>query len=168
MGAQVHQSSSDWHVLLYITIDLPPPQNAHTYKTRNNETTSLPFSYSVSPVPNYLRDGSDAPMSKWYSIPETPQTGYPTLPISFPNLATYLMAALEESRASSQDNTRRLSKIIDMCYPSEQPADDGEQESSGMGGLFSLFRRNRHRQTRDGNADTFDVVTPFVPDEWGA
>lgn len=145
---------------MYITIDLPPPPNI---RVRGSDTTVLPHSYSVSPIPGYLRDGADAPMAKWYTIPETPQTGYPTLPISFPNLATYLMAALEDSRRSSQDNGKRLSKIIYMCYPDERPTEEGEEESSGF---LGFFKRNK-KQTRDRNAFTFDVVTPFVPDEWG-
>ncbi|KAL4242068.1 hypothetical protein ABKN59_000565 [Abortiporus biennis] len=164
---KVHQSSAEWHVVLYMTIDHPVPATAPgAWKFRSGDTSTLPWSYTLSPLPVFLRDGADAPMSKWYNIPSTPQTPLPTLPISFPNLATYLISALEDSRNAGHDTsigTRRLAKLIDACYPSLQQNEDGEEESHRS--FFDRLRK-KNRHSRDRNADTFDVVTPFVP-EWG-
>lgn len=83
------------------------------------------------------------------------------------------MAALEDSRKSSHDGsggTRRLGKLIDTCYPSAPKNGDEEEEQKGTGGVTGFFGRlmgRPARQSRDLNADTYDVVTPFFADEHG-
>ena len=85
----------------------------------------------------------------------------------------YLHAALEESRRYLNDSSsanRKLAKMVQTCYPS--PAEDDLQnfpERSSVGGLFKrVIGRNNNRSSRTGgNEDTYELVTPFLPDEWG-
>jgi len=59
-------------------------------------------------------------MSSYYTIPATQNTPYPTLPISFPNLAVYLASAAEDSRGAARDDRsgmNRLAKTLDTLYP---------------------------------------------------
>lgn len=84
----------------------------------------------------------------------------------------YLQAALEESRRYLNDSSsghRKLAKMVQTCYPSR--AGDGLKdapERSSVGGLIKrvIGRNNRSNRT-GGNEDTYELVTPFVPDEWG-
>ncbi|CAL1700916.1 unnamed protein product [Somion occarium] len=167
---KVHQSSSDWHVILYMTIDYPVPANhPYAYKYRNGDPNVLPYSYSLSPMPAFLRDGADAPMSKWYNIPATQSNPLRKLPITFPDLAAYLITVLSESRVAVHDSSsglRRLAKLIDTSYPSENT--QGDEDERERRGLFDRLLKRSHRQSRDRNADTYDVVTPFYADEFGA
>ena len=170
LSLQVHQSSADWHVTLYMTIDYPHPTNhPHAHKYKNGDPNTLPYSYSLSPIPAFLRDGADAPMSKWYNIPATQSNPFRKLPISFPDLAGYLLSALSESRGAAHDSSsgmRRLGKLIDSCYPTEDTGNNEEEPERR--GLFDRIMRRNHRQSRDRNAETFDVITPFYADEFGA
>lgn len=165
---KVHASSNDWHVVLYMTIDYPIPEG-HRYKTRNpNDPALLPYSYTLSSTPAFLRENADSPLSKWYCIPATPQNPYPTLPISFPDLATYLMTALEDSRRAAHDRSsgwHRLAKAIDQIYPS--PAgDDDPEERSRFSRVRGFFGRGS-KQNRPANDDRSTLVTPFYADEYG-
>jgi len=54
-------------------------------------------------------------MSKYYTIPATLNTPYPSLPISFPHLATYLASAAEDDRS----DMKRLAKTSDTLYPAD-------------------------------------------------
>jgi hypothetical protein len=84
----------------------------------------------------------------------------------------YLQAALEDSRRYLNDSSsgnRKLAKMVQTCYPSRaESALSEEPERSSVGGLFMrvMGRTNRSR-TAGGNEDTYELVTPFVPDEWG-
>jgi len=161
---KVHQSSAAWHVAVYMTIDYPIPKDLpQAVHNRAKESTTLPFSYTLSPLPGFLRESADAPLSKWFTIPPTEANPHPKLPISFPDLARYLMDTLDESRHDSSSSMRRLSKLVDTYYPTEPNTNSENPEQQG--GIFSFFKRRR--PSRDRNADTFDVVTPFVADEWG-
>jgi hypothetical protein len=136
----------------------------------------LPWSYTLTSLPTILRDAADSPTSKTYTIPSTPSTPYPTLPIGFPNMAMYLQSALEDSRKAVGDSSnglRKLAKMVDLCYPSE-PESGGMEgsdpaERRTVGGLFKrvIGRHKNGNKGRGGNEDTYDLVTPFVPDEWG-
>ena len=169
---KVNTASEDWRTVLYLTIDNPPPSNA-PHKFTNGDVNILPFSYSTSPLPALLRDGPDAPMSKFYTIPATPNTPYPTLPISFPNMAMYLASALEDSRRMVHDNSsgmKRLAKTLDTFYPAEvelgMEDDEPEQPPGGVMNMFrNVFGKGRKDQRRNDN-NYADLVTPFVP-EWG-
>ena len=58
-------------------------------------------------------------MSKTYTIPVTDAIPLPTLPITFPNLALYLQAALDTSRRHLNDSPTgpgKLGKMVQMCY----------------------------------------------------
>ena len=112
-------------------------------------------------------------MSKYYTVPATPDTPHPTLPISFPNMAVYLASAVENSRKLAHDNSsgmKRLAKTLVMLYPAEvelgMEDDEPEKPSGGMVNMFrNVFGRGRRDQRR--NDDNYaDLVTPFVP-EWG-
>lgn len=153
-----------------MTIDYPVPANhPYAYKYRNGDPNVLPYSYSLSPMPAFLRDGADAPMSKWYNIPATQSNPLRKLPITFPDLAAYLITVLSESRVAVHDSSsglRRLAKLIDTSYPSENT--QGDEDERERRGLFDRLLKRSHRQSRDRNADTYDVVTPFYADEFGA
>jgi hypothetical protein len=134
----------------------------------------LPFSYTLSQLPALLRDGADSPISKYYTIPVTPRTPLPKLPISMPSMAMYLASALEESRRALSDSSsglRRLAKMIDQIYPNLQnPGAVGEEEEVRRRGGRALIGRLMGRTSRPQigrNAEVYDLVTPFVPDEWG-
>lgn len=142
---------------------------------RRNPTAdveSLPYSYSQMKLPPLLRDGSDSALSKTYTIPSTRTVPYPVLPISFPNLTLYLQAALEESRRYMSDSSsgmRKFAKMLQTCYPDEFDSGDGVVEKSGMTGLFKkiIGRGGRsNRSGRGGNEETYDLVTPFLPDDY--
>ncbi|PIL37047.1 hypothetical protein GSI_00739 [Ganoderma sinense ZZ0214-1] len=167
---KVHHASTDWHTVLYMTIDHPVPANAPSaFKYRSHDTNTLPFSYTLSQLPAFLRDGSDAALSKFYTIPVSSEAPLPALPISFPNLATYLASALEHSRSAMHDSSsgvRRLAKLIDHFYPNDRVALDDAPERMGMRRrLKNLVGMGRPQ--RDRNAEMYELVTPFVPDEHG-
>lgn len=93
-------------------------------------------------------------MSSYYTIPATPNTPYPTLPISFPGLATYLASAAEDSRGMAHDDRsdmRRLAKTLDTLYPADvglELEDNVGSESGRPGGgvtgaLRNMFGRKR-------------------------
>lgn len=137
----------------------------------------LPWSYTLSSVPALLRDGSDTLLSKFYTIPSSPAVPFPALPISFPNMAMYLQAALEESRkymADSSSGMRRLGKMVETCYPQMvEPGEDEGSERSRVGGLFKKVigrggRKDKSKKGKGGgNEETYDLVTPFMLEEWG-
>ncbi|KAF8076551.1 hypothetical protein FPV67DRAFT_1558996 [Lyophyllum atratum] len=161
-----HQTAAVWRTIFYFTIDYPSPE-----PNRLKNVNDLPYSYSLAGVPTLLRDGADTPISKTYTIPASESVPYPTLPINFPELALYLQAALEESRRYLNDNSsgyRKLAKMIKACYPTEDGPQDPPERTS-VGGLFKrVIGRGPNRSTRRGaNEDTYELVTPFVQDEWG-
>ncbi|GJE84106.1 hypothetical protein PsYK624_001810 [Phanerochaete sordida] len=169
---KVHASSNDWHVVLYMTIDYPIP-DGHRYKSRNqNDPALLPYSYTLSPQPAFLRESADSPLSKWYCVPATPQNAYPSLPMNFPDLATYLMSALEDSRRAAHDRSsgwHRLAKAVDSIYPpSRTPggADDDDADEPSRFSLRGIFGRGS-KQNRPANDDRSTLVTPFYADDYG-
>ena len=169
---KVNTTSDDWRTVIYLTVDSPPTSNA-SHKYTNGDVNTLPFSYTMSPLPALLRDGPDGPMSKYYTVPATSNTPYPTLPISFPNMAMYLASAVEDSRRMAHDSSsgmKRLAKTLDTFYPAavELGMEDDEPEKPA-GGVVNMFRNVFGRGKKDPrrNDDNYaDLVTPFVP-EWG-
>ncbi|KAK7060492.1 hypothetical protein VNI00_001257 [Paramarasmius palmivorus] len=167
-------SSPEWRTILWFTIDHPISNQPQFRRYLQNDVEVLPFSYSLSACPTLLKDESDTPLSKKYTIPSTESLPYPVLPITFPNLALYLQAALDESRRYMNDSSsgfRKLAKMIDTCYPSlyEDDGQAGTESGRGVGKMFNRFigRGNRNnKKGRGGNEDTYELVTPFVP-EWG-
>ncbi|EIW82331.1 hypothetical protein CONPUDRAFT_89750 [Coniophora puteana RWD-64-598 SS2] len=171
---RIHHSSSEWRTVLYLTTDMPvPPTLSNSHKYTNGDAATLPYSYGLSALPPLLRDGSESPMAKYYVIPSTSSTPYPTLPIDFPNMAMYLQSAVQDSRNAANDSSsgmRRLAHFIDTCYPNDsEPSRTDEQDTvrRGVGGIFKrVMGRNKAPKSR-GNDEIYDLVTPFVPDEWG-
>ncbi|KAF8663410.1 hypothetical protein AX16_000982 [Volvariella volvacea WC 439] len=170
-----HQLSLHWRTILWLTLDhaIPPEQSIPKYT--NGDPNVLPYSYTLSSLPALLRDGSDTSISKIFTVPATSAVPYPALPITFPNLALYLQAVLDESRrfmSDSSSGVRKLAKMVDSCYPAVKGesdlTDDTPERSGGVGGLFKrvMGRGNKPKKGR-GNDETYDLVTPFVPDEWG-
>ncbi|KIJ70106.1 hypothetical protein HYDPIDRAFT_104777 [Hydnomerulius pinastri MD-312] len=175
---KIHHSASEWRTVLYLTTDSPVPAavpNSHKYT--NGDVSVLPFSYTLSPLPTLLRDGAESPMAKYYVVPSTPSTPYPTLPINFPNLAMYLQSAVQDSRRAVSDSSsgvRKLANYIDNCYQNEAetaaPIDEGLPTRRGVGGMFKrVIGRNKGSSSKGsrGNEEIYELVTPFVPDEWG-
>ncbi|KAF9268129.1 hypothetical protein L218DRAFT_854001 [Marasmius fiardii PR-910] len=167
-----HHGSNDWRTVIWLTIDHPVPPGPQTRKYTNNDVDMLPFSYTLSPIPPLLQNNADTPVSKVFTVPSTDNKPYPILPISFPNLALYLQAALEESRRYMSDSSsgfRKLTKMIQLCYPSFYEP-DSSGEGGSVGKLFKKFGRgnkNGRKGHRGGNEETYELVTPFVADEWG-
>lgn len=174
VGMQVHQSSNDWHVILYVTLDMPVPDN-HRERSRyrnSGDPGLLPYSYTLSPTPAFLRENADGMMSKWYTVPASSSNPYPTLPIMFPDLATYLMSALEYSRHAAHDRSsglNRLAKWVDTLYPSARVGSE-EDEESRSGGLGERFGRlfGRSKTSKHDNDERSNLVTPFFADEYGS
>lgn len=173
---QIHHSASEWRTVLYLTTDLPVPSNTQNpHKCTNGDVTVLPYSYTLSPLPALLRDGSESHMAKYYVVPSTPTTPYPTLPINFPNLAMYLQSAVQDSRRAANDSSsgvRKLAQYIDGCYQTEAervaPIDGEVVSKRGVGGMFKrVMGRNKANKNSRGNEEIYDLVTPFVSDEWG-
>lgn len=86
-----------------------------------------------------------------------------------PSMAMYLASALDDSRRALGDTSsgfRRLAKMVDQFYPA--PA-GGEEEVRRRGGraLIGRLMGRPSKPQRGRNADVYDLVTPFVPDEWG-
>ncbi|KAF9006497.1 hypothetical protein BDQ17DRAFT_287530 [Cyathus striatus] len=170
-----HHTSSEWRTILWFTIDHPiSPDMSNAYKYHGHSINSLPWSYTLSKTPDLLQDAADTALSKVYVIPATDAVPYPMLPITLPNLAIYLQAALDDSRKYVNDSSsglRKLAKMVQMCYPTNNSDQIPEPtERTGMGGLFKrvMGRNNKANKTgRGGNEDTYELVTPFVPDEWG-
>ncbi|KAF9464402.1 hypothetical protein BDZ94DRAFT_1282017 [Collybia nuda] len=163
-----HLVSPDWRTILYFTLDYPSPRNVYV----KNGVNDLPHSYSLSTIPTLLRDSADTPLSKTYTIPASDAVPYPKLPITFPSLAMYLQAALEESRRYINDSSsgnRKLAKMMQACYRTDDPTPERDSpERSGVGGLFKrVIGRKNPPNKRSGNEDTYELVTPFVSDEWG-
>ena len=152
-----------------------PPSVPNSHKYTNGDVNILPYSYTLSPLPQLLRDGADSPMAKYYVVPATNPTPYPTLPIDFPNLAMYLQSAVGDSRKAANDSSggvRKLAQNIDSCYPrdNERPdsVDFSETSRSRVGGMFKrVIKRGKNPRGRGGNEEIYDLVTPFVSEEWG-
>jgi hypothetical protein len=91
-----------------------------------------------------------------------------------PDMAMYLVAALEDSRRARADSSvghHRLAKMINLFYPNQRRgvAADEEGEPRGRGRALIgrlMGRPSRPSQGGGHNADMYDVVTPFVS-EWG-
>ncbi|KAJ7904677.1 hypothetical protein B0H14DRAFT_3079500 [Mycena olivaceomarginata] len=168
---RTHHASSDWRAVLWFTIDHPVPTSLpNSRKYTNNDVDMLPWSYTLSSVPALLRDGSDTLLSKFYTIPSSPAVPFPALPISFPNMAMYLQAALEESRkymADSSSGMRRLGKMVETRERTRAAS------GVGWGGLFKKVigrggRKDKSKKGKGGgNEETYDLVTPFMLEEWG-
>ena len=81
----------------------------------------------------------------------------------------YLHGALETSRRRINDSSsgvRKLAKMTEACYPSMNADETDDPDRKRVGGLFkNLIGRGNRR--RGGNEDTYDLVTPFVANEWG-
>ncbi|KIM46308.1 hypothetical protein M413DRAFT_65119 [Hebeloma cylindrosporum] len=171
-----HPSSNDWRTILWFSMDHPVPPNAPgASRHLSGNPNLLPWSYTLSPVPVLLRDAADTQVSKTFTIPESDTVPLPTLPISFANLALYLQAALDDSRRHSADgsNLGKLGKVVQMCYPSVEQnfLEFDVPERSSVSGLFKRVIGRGHKDKKKGkqtnNEETYQLVTPFVPDEWG-
>lgn len=168
--AKPHLASTEWRVILWFTLEHPVPSNVPGSTRYANDVNVLPWSYTFSQPPQLLRGGSDSQLAKAYTIPVTNSLSFPKLPITCPDLAMYLHAAMEVSRRHINDSSsgvRKLAKMIDFCYPNANADETANTERRGVGNLFKrVIGRNNNRK-RGGNEDTYDLVTPFVADEWG-
>ncbi|KZV64845.1 hypothetical protein PENSPDRAFT_756985 [Peniophora sp. CONT] len=169
-----HHASDDWRTVIYLTVDHPPPPKLpNIARYTSGDPNQLPFSYSLSSKPALLRDGSDSALCKYFAIPPTTMLPLPGLPISLPNLALYLAQALEESRraaAARDDLQGRLARLVDASYPMDAALDEDEDGPGGRRGLRNFagrFMKRNKPQAKSRNADVYELVTPFVPDEWG-
>ena len=166
-------------MIIYLTIDTPiPPQAPNAHKYTNGDVSVFPFSYTTSPLPALLRAGAgDSSLSKCFTVPSTPTTPFPTLPVSLPDYAMYLHAVLEASRRANNDSTsgfRKLAKMVDSLYPQSPNASGLGVEFNGPDrrGVSGLFKRvlgrdkNHSQNQRGGNADVFEFITPFRVDEY--
>lgn len=167
--------AQEWRTVLWFTIDHPVPPNVpNAYKYHPTNVNVLPWSYTLSSIPAMLKDATDTVLSKTYTVPATAAVPYPSLPITFPNLALYLQAALDDSRQQSESSPlRKLAKMVQTCYPNDLNT-NGTDEPEKSGVVSGLLKKVIGRAGKKGkkaggggNEDTYDLVTPFVPDEWG-
>lgn len=99
----------------------------------------------------------------------------PTLPITFPDLALYLQAALDTSRRHLSDNPNglgKLGKMVQMCYPNiNQDYSENEPERTRvrqyLKRVIGLSNKDKKKAKGTNNEDTYQLVTPFIPNEWG-
>ncbi|KAF5322290.1 hypothetical protein D9619_000503 [Psilocybe cf. subviscida] len=168
----------EWRTILWFSIDHSVPPNAPgAGRYLSGNTNLLPWSYTQSPVPMLLRSNADTNISKTYTIPATDKVPLPTLPITFPNLALYLQAALDNSRRYPNDTTSglgKLGKLVQLYYPNiveQNQLEFGDSEDRSS--MRDVFKRVIGRAKKDNkgkstnNEETYQLVTPFVPDEWG-
>ncbi|KAF8735025.1 hypothetical protein AX14_002841 [Amanita brunnescens Koide BX004] len=164
-----HLVSNEWRTILWFTLEHPVPDDVTGRSRYVTDVNVLPWSYSFSTAPQLLRGGTESQLSKTYTIPASSSLPFPTLPITFPDLAMYLHGALETSRRHINDSSsgvRKLAKMIEICYPSVNAVDPDDPDRGRVSGLFkNLMGRGNRR--RGGNEDTYDLVTPFVASEWG-
>ncbi|KAF9058051.1 hypothetical protein BJ165DRAFT_1333807 [Panaeolus papilionaceus] len=169
-----HPQSPDWRTILWFSIDHPIPPaapGAHRYLSHNPNL--LPWSYSLSPVPMILRDAADTHISKTYTIPPSQQVPLPNLPITFPNLALYFQAAIDHSRRHANDpnGIGKLGKMVQQCYPSiDQPGPEYDVPERGVRKILNnlgIRKKGKKGKNDTNNEETYQLVTPFVPDEWG-
>ncbi|TFK28851.1 hypothetical protein FA15DRAFT_700742 [Coprinopsis marcescibilis] len=165
-------SSPEWRTILWFKIDHPvPPNVANGQKYQNAHTNVLPYAFTLMTLPLVLQNAADSPISKTYTVPATESLPYPTLPISFPNLALYLQAVLDFSRQQKDDNNglRKLSKMVQTCNPqSEEESSLEPPDKATVADLFKrVMGRDKRKQKGKTNNETYDLITPFVPDEWG-
>ena len=109
-------------VILWLSIDQPvPPSILGAAKYDSLNPNILPWSYTQSPTPEFLRHPADQQGLNRYTIPATYKLPYPTLPITFLDLALYLQAALDESNQYIHDDTggKRLGMLVQV-YNSHQ------------------------------------------------
>lgn len=153
-----------------MSIDVPVPVNSpNAVRFRSYDSTVVPWSYTISAAPAVMRDGADGPLSKFYTIPSVPGNLYPTLPTNFPDLAMYLASALELSRNGAPEGypgLRRLSKLVDTLYP-EEHVDMEADGKVGMRQKLKNFVGLGSKPQRRRNEETYELVTPFVPDDYG-
>ena len=159
---------------MWFTIEQPVPvASASRYASGNPNL--LPYSYTLSPIPVLLRGTSDTNISKTYTIPATDTIPLPTLPITFPDLALYLQAALDTSRrylSDSPNGLGKLGKMVQTCYPNiHQDPSENEPERTRVSQYFKrvigLSSKDKKKTKGTNNEDTYQLVTPFIPNEWG-
>lgn len=69
----------------------------------------------------------------------------------------------------SSSGMRKLAKMVDTCYPTAyiDDIDDSPLEKTGIFKRLIGRGSKNNKKGRGGNEDTYELVTPFVPDEWG-
>ncbi|KAF8974185.1 hypothetical protein BDZ97DRAFT_1899941 [Flammula alnicola] len=155
-----HPNSNEWRTILWFTIDHPiPPSAPGASRYLSGNPNLLPWSYTLSPVPMLLRDATDTQISKTYTIPATGAVPLPTLPIT-------------RHSGDSSSGLGKLGKVVQMCYPSEQTFSEFDiPERSSVSHLFKRVIGRSNKDKKKGkttnNEETYQLVTPFVPDEWG-
>ncbi|TFK75761.1 hypothetical protein BDN72DRAFT_756531 [Pluteus cervinus] len=163
-----HHAFPEWRTIVWFTLDYPEPQTK--WAPRH---PTLPYSYSLSTIPTLLRD-VESEMSKVFTVPET-NMPFPKLPISFPDLALYLQATLDESRRQSNDSYNgKLAKMVATCFP-VQPSDTSSTDPLGSSSRMSRMikwpwgKGKPGKKGTSSNEETYYLVTPFVAGEheWG-
>ncbi|CAE6425239.1 unnamed protein product [Rhizoctonia solani] len=100
----------------------------------------------------------------------------PVLPLPLHSLSSFIVNRLDEACRTSNDNTRRLERILVECYGSVGGASNsseeigGRQKGSGnisFGGLFSRVK-DKFSSDKGGtlNDHTYDLISPFEIDEY--
>ncbi|KAK2466122.1 hypothetical protein APHAL10511_001764 [Amanita phalloides] len=127
-----HLVSTEWRTVLWFTLEHPVPEDVTGRSRYLNDVNILPWSYTFSEPPQLLRGGAERQSSKTYTIPACNSLPFPTLPITFPVLAMYLIEAVEISRRHANDSSsgfRKLVKMTEICYPdmNANEADDPDK-----------------------------------------
>ncbi|KAK7470196.1 hypothetical protein VKT23_001634 [Stygiomarasmius scandens] len=118
-----------WRTIIWLTVDYPLPRIEGKRLRGGYEVKNLPRSYTLasSALPSLLKESEkNSPMC--YTIPQTKDLPYPSLPISLPDLAIYLEASMDQSRRSLSKRWRRshdvelLARMVDCCNNDDIPA----------------------------------------------
>ncbi|KAF8586713.1 hypothetical protein K439DRAFT_1408442 [Ramaria rubella] len=168
-------TANTWRTILHLTLDEPIPRGTpQSHRFTNGDTTVLPYSYWLGPAPHahaphFTSSGptststtttpttttassssSTTMIQQLYTVPLSPSSPFPILPISLPNVALYLQSAMRDSRARKVQSDvtggmRRLARMVGACYPEEEAEwererEERERERRG-GGRWGLLRR---------------------------
>ncbi|KAG8814891.1 hypothetical protein FRC17_000935 [Serendipita sp. 399] len=177
----IRLSNGGDRIIMYLAVQsiVPPPEDYPV-----TDTSVVPYLF---PAPEPGRPLESLPESRIYSIPTKP---LPQLPISLPNLAPYLQAALDES-SRSRDSRSRLQKLVQETtvttpyttriaaaliggsagprYESEgNPIKVAESSGSRRSFLARVFRpkSSGDADNKSVNNKIYDIITPFTLDNY--
>ncbi|KAF5375319.1 hypothetical protein D9757_009688 [Collybiopsis confluens] len=138
-----------WRTLIWVTVDQGPkwtpkwtikmpPRRIGARGAQDVDVESLPSSYQQMELPTFLRD-VNSEFDYIYTVPSTQSVPWPVLPISFPDFALYLQAALAKSRIHYNSyGIGKLAFMLTCCYPNEFEGGFGTSSGvlgrSGVGG----------------------------------
>lgn len=75
--------------------------------------------------------------------------------------------------SDSPNGLGKLGKMVQMCYPninqdhSEYDVPERTRVTKYIKRVIGLSNKDRKKVKETNNEDTYQLVTPFIPNEWG-